>query len=89
MANAIGLDVRLFLSGVSAQDVAEAENLPRASRASRIQLDDLKEALGETESRHNTLCYVCGPQKMTDTFVEFLAKQDGMDSSRVLCEKWW
>ena len=47
---------------------------------------------GESEGgkgREGTVCYVCGPQKMTDEVVEFLGRQVGMAPGRVLCEKWW
>lgn len=55
----------------------------------RITFSDLQEALGPVAGRRNTLAYVCGPPKMTDEFVDILSREDGMDSRRVLCEKWW
>jgi NAD(P)H-flavin reductase len=55
----------------------------------RIRKEDLVRAVGEVESRKRTLCYVCGPPAMTDEFVEYLSNLDGLEPSRVLCEKWW
>ncbi|MCJ1309163.1 hypothetical protein MMC25_002818 [Agyrium rufum] len=56
----------------------------------RIFKDDLTSALGPSDTeRRNTVAYVCGPPAMTDEFVQILAGAEGMDSKRVLCEKWW
>ncbi len=55
----------------------------------RITPTDLLEALGPVAGRKGTLAYVCGPPKMTDDSVEILSRADGMDSRRVICEKWW
>lgn len=55
----------------------------------RIGTADLLEALGKVDCRDNTVAYVCGPPKMTDDFVCTMNSADGMDPSRVLCEKWW
>lgn len=55
----------------------------------RITRADLLEALGPVAGRQETVAYVCGPPKMTDEFVEILSRAEGMDSRRVLCEKWW
>lgn len=58
-------------------------------RHRRIRPADLLEALGPVDGRKTTLAYVCGPPKLTDEFVEVLSRAEGMDSQRVLCEKWW
>jgi ferredoxin-NADP reductase len=58
-------------------------------KARRIGHGDILECLGPEEGRKNTVVYVCGPSKMTDEFVEVLAKAAGMEERRVLCEKWW
>jgi len=59
-------------------------------RQRRIDHDDLKEAIGRNpEDRISVVCYVCGPPAMTDDFVNFLRRADGMEERRVLCEKWW
>ena len=57
--------------------------------AGRITDKDLDEALGDETDRERTVVYVCGPQVMTDTFVEYLGSRKGMTKERVLCEKWW
>ncbi|KAK8160564.1 hypothetical protein BKA80DRAFT_310827 [Phyllosticta citrichinensis] len=41
------------------------------------------------EERRRTVAYVCGPQLMTDEFVEVLEGVEGLEKERVLCEKWW
>lgn len=56
----------------------------------RMTHDDLLEALGDDiEKRQSTVIYVCGPQAMTDEFVETIKHFDGVRSENVLCEKWW
>jgi NAD(P)H-flavin reductase len=50
----------------------------------RFTDEDLTEAVGKGG---NTVCYVCGPPKMTDHVVELLGGIVG--SERVFCEKWW
>ncbi|KAF2155868.1 ferredoxin reductase-like protein [Myriangium duriaei CBS 260.36] len=83
------LQLKLFLTGVSNEDLGRARGLPPDTVAGRITESDLEESLGEASMRDGTVCYVCGPQVMTDTFVEFLASRKGMTKERVLCEKWW
>ncbi|KAI0197435.1 hypothetical protein EV127DRAFT_507669 [Xylaria flabelliformis] len=53
--------------------------------------EDVAEALGSPAERRHTVVYVCGVPSMTDEFVARLTDKDGlgMDSHRVLCEKWW
>jgi len=55
----------------------------------RITLDDIGAVLGQ--DRDNAVVYICGVPNMTDYFVERLTAADGlgMDSRRVLYEKWW
>jgi NAD(P)H-flavin reductase len=56
----------------------------------RIKEADLLHALGaDLDVRRRTLCYVCGPPKMTDDIVSWFAQQEGLSTERVLCEKWW
>ncbi|KAM3415923.1 hypothetical protein BST61_g9415 [Cercospora zeina] len=43
----------------------------------------------DANGRSGTVCYVCGPPKMTDEVVGFLKGLEGMDEKNVLCEKWW
>lgn len=59
-------------------------------------LADSKEQSGD--QRHNRTgdrkaegiaYYVCGPQKMTDDFVEEIKRFDNVEEADVMCEKWW
>jgi len=81
----------LFLTGQTQSEKQKFDNsIPEvAKHFRRISRDDLARGLGPAEKRKETVVYVCGPQKMTDDFVEFLQKAEGMDRTRVLCEKWW
>ncbi|KAB8349881.1 hypothetical protein FH972_023894 [Carpinus fangiana] len=45
----------------------------------RVERHDLEQILGEEKER--TLCYVCGPQRMTDEVVDTLASIDGMHAA--------
>lgn len=81
------LSLTLFITG-EYEKLDEPEELPwHLTR--RMQKDDLDRALGDVEKRKRTLCYVCGPPAMTDEFVQYLSDLDGLNSSRVLCERWW
>ncbi|TRX92933.1 hypothetical protein FHL15_006071 [Xylaria flabelliformis] len=53
--------------------------------------EDVAEALGSPSERRHAVVYVCSVPSMTDEFVARLTDKDGlgMDSHRVLCEKWW
>lgn len=46
--------------------------------------------MGEDADVHpkDTVCYLCGPPKMTDEFVEVLRALLG-EKERVIFEKWW
>ena len=85
----VDVQLDLFLTGVSRDGVGQAKGLPEHTTADRIRESDLESALGEVSRRQGTVSYVCGPPAMTDAFVEFVASREGMDSARVLCEKWW
>jgi len=86
-----GIDValRLHLTGVSKDDIANAKGLPEQTVVGRVSGEDLEAALGAENDRSGTVCYVCGPPAMTDSMVEYLSGRKGMESRRVLCEKWW
>jgi predicted ferric reductase len=98
-AEPANVTLSLFLTGPTGYEGGEKiehGKLPNWTWARRIGKGDLVDALdgwrgGEEgeEGRHGTVCYVCGPQKMTDEVVEFLGEQQGMERGRVLCEKWW
>ncbi|KAF1991886.1 ferredoxin reductase-like protein [Aulographum hederae CBS 113979] len=56
----------------------------------RLDEEDLLKAVGRrAEERDGTVCFVCGPPKMTDEIVDFLSSQGGLEEGRVFCEKWW
>ncbi|KAK3068370.1 hypothetical protein LTR53_014121 [Teratosphaeriaceae sp. CCFEE 6253] len=75
---------RTFGRRIEAADlVAALDGFPAKSRAGSRQ------PFGREHDRRGTVCYVCGPPVMTDDYVRFLGQQEGMESRRVLCEKWW
>jgi ferredoxin-NADP reductase len=55
----------------------------------KIETQQIEKALGDVEGRGEAVCYICGPQKMTDYFVGVVGAAEGMSEERVLCEKWW
>lgn len=89
----------LFLTGPTGYkggEKIEHGKLPNRTWARRMGKGDLTGALDgwrdggkAEEGREGTVCYICGPQKMTDEIVEFLSEHQGMERGRVLCEKWW
>lgn len=64
----------LFLTGTGDDGVIEHGKLPNRTFGRRISETDLVKAVdgykqdvfGAEHDRQNTVCYVCGPQKMTD-----------------------
>jgi len=79
------VELQLYLTGSS-----ECLNkIPVEVRNRRISHEDLDSAVGQSSQRSATVCYICGPQKMTDEFVEYVQDLEGMDLQNVLCEKWW
>ena len=97
IANDPNITLSLYLTGTGDDGAIDHGNFPNRTFARRITeldlaraLDGYKESLyGAEHDRQGTVCYVCGPQKMTDEFVNFLSAQPGMARDRVLCEKWW
>ncbi|KAI7171819.1 hypothetical protein D0869_00397 [Hortaea werneckii] len=97
IANDPNITLSLYLTGTGDDGAIDHGNFPNRTFARRITeldltraLDGYKESLyGAEHDRQGTVCYVCGPQKMTDEFVDFLSAQPGMARDRVLCEKWW
>jgi ferredoxin-NADP reductase len=88
-----GVDFKLafFETSPSEQQAGATQsvNPAVARKRGRIAHRDLLEALGPEDKRRNTVAYICGPPEMTDEFVDLLGKANGMDTKRVLCEKWW
>lgn len=68
----------LFLTGTGDDGVIEHGKLPNRSFGRRIAQGDLLKAIdgykrnvfGAEHDRKTTVCYVCGPQKMTDEIGE-------------------
>ena len=97
ISNDPNITLSLYLTGRGDDGTIDHGNFPNRTFARRITeldlaraLDGYKESLyGREHDRQGTVCYVCGPQKMTDEFVDFLSEQPGMARERVLCEKWW
>lgn len=88
--------LKLFLTpgggasgGEEGQADARIEELDIAFKDRRITIDDVAQAIG-ADKRH-AVAYVCGVPKMTDEFVENLTSPQGLglESFRVLYEKWW
>lgn len=58
----------------------------------RIKRQDLQATVIGEDAEVNpkeTVCYMCGPQRMTDEFVDVLRGLLGGEKERVLFEKWW
>lgn len=85
--------LRLFLTGTGDQGPIEHGKFPNRTFARRFQEQDLTKAINgyreQGSDLDSTVCYVCGPPRMSDETVAFLQDQPGMANERVLCEKWW
>ncbi len=86
--------LRLFLTGTGDEGRIEHGKLPNRTSAGRMTKKDVLRAVDgyedtDAKKRRNTVCYICGPPRMTDQFVAFLSKEPGLSPERVLCEKWW
>ena len=95
-ADPTNVTLSLFFTGTGIVERLPLEDgkLPNRTFARRMRDQDLVHAIdglrqGGAISREGTVCYVCGPARMTDEFVDLLGQQDGMSPDRVLCEKWW
>lgn len=87
------LKLKLFLTkpaegGAEMLQDSRLAGLSMSPAHRRMEYNDVLEALGSS-NREKTVCFVCGPSKMTDEVVGFLRGQKGMSDDRVLCEKWW
>lgn len=80
-------DLQLFITNGTESEVGSDEAVRTKFR--RISHEDLMNVVGGGASRESTVCYICGVPSMTDDFVEFLRKVEGLDDGRVLCERWW
>ncbi|KAF3061695.1 Oxidoreductase NAD-binding domain-containing protein 1 [Daldinia childiae] len=93
--------LRLFLTGGSGDGggvvhcLGEGEEGGESDvpfQARRMTVDDIAVAVGDAEERKAAVVYVCSVPTMTDEFVLKLTDMEaglGMESHRVLCEKWW
>jgi NAD(P)H-flavin reductase len=81
------MSVTLFITG-DYEKLEDSEELPWHFTR-RLTKADVLTVLGGFGKRQRTVCYVCGPPSMTDELVRFLRSLDGLEASRVLCEKWW
>lgn len=88
-AQGTSVRLELFLTGTTEDQVRNGSGLPEHTTVGRIGRTEMDAALGEVSQRSGTVCYVCGPPRMTDIFVDYLKSCPGMAPERVLCEKWW
>jgi hypothetical protein len=82
------LSINLFITNatsVSSTSVLKTDSSAINTRFQRITSEDLNTVLASSES--TTVCYICGPPPMTDSFVKIAEGIIGTE--RVFCEKWW
>lgn len=63
-----------------------------AIHSRRINRQDLQAGISGSDGgfgAKETVCYLCGPPKMTDEFVDVVGELLGGERERVLFEKWW
>ena len=85
----------LFLTSTEKAEVTEDRDtiycneveVPFVKR--RLTVDDVVSAIDEDKA--SAVVYICGVPTMIDDMVKALTSQDGlgMESNRVLCERWW
>jgi len=83
------VDLQLYLTGSSQAPAGDLSRMPSGTKTRRATHEDLEAAVGQVSQRASSVCYICGPQKMTDDFVDHVQGLKGMDPHNVLCEKWW
>jgi len=83
------VELQLYLTGSPQDQNGDTLKMPVEVRSRRMSHDDLDKAIGQESQRSAAVCYICGPQKMTDEFVDYAQNLKGMDPQNVLCEKWW
>ena len=79
----------LFVTGGEPDLELESKATSARLHTRRIEQADLTTAFGPVGRRSQTVAYVCGPPAMTDQFVAEMERLEGMEPSRVMCEKWW
>ena len=90
--------LELFMTGQAPSGSLELQ-LPLHIQGRRMKVEDVRDVLLFESStpaaeealplRALALFYVCGPQAMSDSFVEGIKRIPGVKEERVLCEKWW
>lgn len=85
-----GWSLNLYLTGISpsSNPLSRTEGI-QSIHPRRINHEDLIQALGPASERSRVVAYVCGPDAMTDEFLQVIRIQEGIAANRVLCEKWW
>ncbi|KAF9883150.1 hypothetical protein FE257_004035 [Aspergillus nanangensis] len=88
----ISLD--LYLTNLPAGSSSLPEESPSdlTIHPRRINRGDLQMALSGSDGRihpDKTVCYMCGPPRMTDEFVGVMQELLGQNKERVFFEKWW
>lgn len=85
------MDVELFV-GASDGNLPSVALKPQPGLSHhnrRMMVEDLERALGPVHQRPETVCYICGPRAMTDSFVSTVTGLEGVKAEHVLSEKWW
>ncbi|ORY71747.1 uncharacterized protein BCR38DRAFT_417896 [Pseudomassariella vexata] len=87
-------ELKLFLTGGEEEKgVVSCNEVDVPFWGRRMNEGDVEAAVGEADKRFSVV-YVCGVPDMTDGFVTRLTATEkgmgmGMETRRVLCEKWW
>lgn len=85
------ISLEFFLTNLPDDSPLVEEPTDLTIHSRRIMRQDLQATvMGEDADVHpkDTVCYLCGPPKMTDEFVEVLRALLG-EKERVIFEKWW
>lgn len=94
------LGVGLFFTGGMVGGISFGGEGMKVETSRRMECSDVSDAVlggdvavesekGREEVMGRAVFYVCGPQGMTDEFVDGIRALRGVKRERVLCEKWW
>lgn len=86
--------LKLFLTNLHEESAPRlSEPVPDLTiQARRLQPEDLRQALRGSDGvirPEETVCYLCGPPRMTDEIVSTLRALLGDGQERIFFEKWW
>lgn len=82
------LNLELFLGSTGSAELPLPSHVKAHAR--RVTPEDVQStALGSNTSSEDVCFYVCGPQKMTDYFVDSIKTFKDIEPRDVMCEKWW